>query len=278
LEEKIIFRKNLGKRLGEILIELEVIDENQLNEALALHQNNGKNHISSGEALIKLGFASEKDILRAVTIQYSFPYLPIDNYEIDEKTISLIPAEVARKYLLVPIEKMNQILNIAISNPLNTQALEDVKAICKRELRTFIATPSEILRAIDKYYDNGTNNNGSNGYETQNNSSFKKRKFKRRKTNIHSVMILNNSQMIGIKLENISSRGLCGQVTHPLQIDEQPEIVLHHPFFKEPVNIKTRVIWCNKEISEDSWRVGLGFDLDKDDKIDLDSYMKSRNN
>jgi hypothetical protein len=278
MEKSFIFRKILGKRLGEILIEFGTINQDQLNQALSLHKdtltlhkNNGKNRISSGEALVKLGFATEEDVLRAVSAQYSFPYLPIDNYEIDPHVISMIPAEVARKYLLVPIESMNYILNIAISNPLDTQALKDVKNICKRELRTFIATPSEIQRAIDKYYNNGFDNNG----ERDNNGSPKKRKYRRGIVNIHAVMVLNNSSMVGIKLENISAGGLCGLATCSLQIDEPTEIILHYPFFEDTVQVKARVAWCSKESKEDSWKIGVDFDLGKDNKICINNYVRA---
>jgi hypothetical protein len=271
MKRSFIFRKTISKRLGEILIEFGTINEDQLVKALKLHKDNGKNRISSGEALIELGFATEEDVLRAVSAQYSFPYLPIDNYDIDPSVISLIPAEVARKYVLVPIESMSYILNIAISNPLNTQALADVKAICKRELRTFIATPSEIQRAIDKYYNNGSDNNGYH----DNNGSPKKRKHRRGIVNIHAVMTLNNSSMIGIRLENISAGGLCGLVTCSLQIDEPTELILHYPFFEDTVKVKARVVWCNKETKENSWKIGVDFDLNKNNKMVLNSYIKA---
>ncbi|MGD9015570.1 MAG: PilZ domain-containing protein [Candidatus Omnitrophota bacterium] len=278
MEKSFIFRKTLSKRLGEILIEFGAINQDQLNQALslhkdtlALHKDNGKNRISSGEALIKLGFATEEDVLRAVSAQYSFPYLPIDNYEIDPNVIRLIPAEVARKYILVPIESMSYILNIAISDPLNTQALKDVKAICKRELRTFIATPSEIQRAIDKYYNNGFDNNGDH----DNNGTHKKRKYRRGIVNIHAVMVLNSSSMIGIKLENISAGGLCGLVTCSLQIDEPTELILDYPFFEDTVQVKARVAWCSKETKENSWKIGVDFDLDKDNKIAINNYIRT---
>ena len=152
----ITIRRAVGKRLGEILIELGIINEDKLNKALRLQKDSSK-HIPSGEALIKLGFASEQDVVHAVNIQYPFPYLPVDNYEIDPEVIRIIPDRIARKHLLIPIDRMANIITIAMSDPLNIKALKDVKTVSKCEVRTFISTPSEILRAIDKYYNSKNN-------------------------------------------------------------------------------------------------------------------------
>ena len=87
-------------------------------------------------------------------------------------------------------------------------------------------------------------------------------------------MFLDNNQMIGIKLDNISTGGLCGLITHFLQIDEKVEFILHHPFFEYPVKIEARVIWCRKETKEDLWRIGVDYSLNGNKRIDLSNYIK----
>ena len=240
-----ILKRTIGKRLGEILVELGIINEEQLNKALALHKDSRK-YIPSGAALIKLGFASEQDVVHAVNIQYPFPYLPVDNYEIDPEVIRIIPNRIARKHLLIPIDRMANIITIAMSNPLNTEALKDVKAISKCEVRTFIATPSEIMRAIDKYY----SDNNDDGFPI-------KRECPRIKVNTRTraTVILKDHLTTGMKLRDISARGICGLTSYAFKIEEQIEIILNHPFFEIPVKKRARVVWCKPNVkNKRSWK------------------------
>lgn len=142
-------RRVIDKQLGELLIERGIINREQLDEALALRQERGG---LIGEILVELGFAKEEDIAHALTAQYGFPYLPLSNYEIDSAITSIIPGRVARQYLLIPIDKTGNSLTIAMSNPLNIQAVEDVEMLSGCSVQTFVSTSSDVKNAIEKYY------------------------------------------------------------------------------------------------------------------------------
>ncbi len=142
-------RKIINKQLGELLLERGIIDQAQLDKALA-HQKEKGGLI--GEILVELGFTKEEDIAHALTAQYGFPYLPLGNYEIDPEIIKIIPARVARQYILIPIDKNASNLTIAMSNPLNVQAVEDVELLSNCNVQTFVSTSSDIKTAIVKYY------------------------------------------------------------------------------------------------------------------------------
>lgn len=142
-------RKTRKKQLGQLLIENGNINQQQLDKALEVQEEKGG---LIGEILVELGFVKEEDIAKALTMQYGFPYLPLDNYEIDPEVINIIPARVARQYLLVPIDKIGSNLSIAMSNPLNEQAIEDVELLSNCNVQTFVATSSDIKRTIEKYY------------------------------------------------------------------------------------------------------------------------------
>jgi len=142
-------RKIINKQLGELLIERGIINSRQLSQALELQKEKGG---LIGEILVELGFCKEEDIAHALTAQYGFPYLPLDNYEISLEVIKIIPLRVARQYLLIPIDKIGNNLTIAMSNPLNIQAIEDVELISGCDVQTFVSTASDIKRAIEKYY------------------------------------------------------------------------------------------------------------------------------
>ena len=146
-----MIRKIINKQLGELLLERGVIDEHQLEKALALQKDKGG---LIGELLVELGFAKEEDIAQSLTAQYGFPYLPLSNYDINAEIINIVPGRVSRQYLLVPIDKIGNNLTLAMSNPLNVQAIEDVELLSGCSVQTFVSTSSDIKRAIEKYYKN----------------------------------------------------------------------------------------------------------------------------
>lgn len=142
-------RRIINKQLGELLIERGIISRNQLDEALAFQRDKGG---LIGEILVQLGFVHEEDIAQALTAQYGFPYLPLGNYEVNPEIVRIIPRRVAQQYLVVPIDKIGNNLTLAMSNPLNIQALEDVELLTGCNVQAFVSTSSDIKRSIDKYY------------------------------------------------------------------------------------------------------------------------------
>src|SRR3989338_7018195 len=142
-------KKIVDKQLGELLIERGIINQLQLDKALAAQQEKGG---LIGEILVDLGFAREEDIAQSLTAQYGFPYLPLSNYDVNPEITSIIPGRVARQYLLIPIDKIGNNLTISMSNPLNIQAVEDVELLSGCSVQTFVSTSSDIKRAIEKYY------------------------------------------------------------------------------------------------------------------------------
>ncbi|MCX5710824.1 MAG: hypothetical protein NT060_02485 [Candidatus Omnitrophica bacterium] len=142
-------RRIINKQLGELLIERGLINQHQLDKALAVQQDKGG---LIGEILVELGFSREEDIAQALTAQYGFPYLPLSNYDINTDVLSIIPGRVARQYLLIPIDKIGNNLTIAMSNPLNVQAVEDVELLSGCSVQTFVSTSSDVKKAILKYY------------------------------------------------------------------------------------------------------------------------------
>lgn len=142
-------RRIINKQLGELLIERGIINHHQLEKALALQKDKGG---LIGELLVGLGFASEEDIAQALTAQYGFPYLPLNNYEINSEILEIIPGRVARQYLLIPVDKLGNNLTLAMSNPLNSQAIEDIELLSGSNVQIFVSTSSDIKMAIAKYY------------------------------------------------------------------------------------------------------------------------------
>lgn len=142
-------RRLINKQLGELLIERGIITQQQLEKALAVQQERGG---LIGEILVELRFAKEDEIAQTLTAQYGFPYLPLSNYDINPDIANIIPGRVARQYLLIPIDKIGNNLTLAMSNPLNIHAIEDVELLSGCSVQSFVSTSSDIKRAIEKYY------------------------------------------------------------------------------------------------------------------------------
>jgi len=144
-----VVKKKIGKKLGEILIRSELITEEQLQRALDFQRGEGG---LLGEILVKLGYVNEHDIVQALTVQYGFPYIPLENYDLKKEMSDVLPENVARQYGIVPVDIMGNILTIAMSNPLNDRAIEDVEMITKKKVQVFISTVSAIYGALNKLY------------------------------------------------------------------------------------------------------------------------------
>src|SRR3990167_3039109 len=121
-------KRIITKRIGEVLLERGVITRTKLEEALTYQKEHGG---LMGQVLIQLGAVTEEEIALALTAQYGFPYLPLDNYEIDGGLTALIPEETARQYCLIPVDRIGNALTLAMADPSNLQAVEAVELMTK---------------------------------------------------------------------------------------------------------------------------------------------------
>ena len=143
------YKKTNKKQLGQLLIERGVINHDQLNRAIETQKSQGG---LIGEVLVSLNFATEKDIAQALTCQYGFPYLPLGSYEIDQEVVDSLPLEMCQKHNLVPIDKIGKSLTLAMADPLNIKACEEVEQATGCSVQTFVSTSTDIKQAIEKYY------------------------------------------------------------------------------------------------------------------------------
>jgi len=139
----------VSKQLGELLLEKGIINEAQLEKALKIQKEKGG---LIGQILVILGYAKEEEIAQVLTVQYGFPYLPLESYEISPDAIKLIPENVAKQYNLIAIDRIGSLLTISMSNPLNIQAVEDIEMLTGCKIQVFISTMSDVSNAIKKYY------------------------------------------------------------------------------------------------------------------------------
>lgn len=143
-------RRLVDKPLGQLLLEKGLIDKKQLQEALTIQQQKGG---LLGQILLSLGYVDEKTIAQAITVQYGYPYLPLENYEFDKTCVNTIPENVARQYGLVAIDKLGEMITVAMWNPLNIQAIEDIELLTKCKVQIFVSTLTDIEKVIEECYE-----------------------------------------------------------------------------------------------------------------------------
>lgn len=138
-----------SKRLGELLIEAGVITREQLDTLLSLQKSSGK---KLGELLVEENITDERQIVEVLEFQLRIPRIVFDDITIGADVPKLISENIARKYLLIPVQKEAGRLTVAMADPLDLYAIDDVKLATSLEIKPAIATKSEILTAIEKYY------------------------------------------------------------------------------------------------------------------------------
>jgi len=135
--------------LGTILVQRHIITAEQLEKALEA-QRNDKRYL--GEILIDLGFAEERDILVALVVQCNLPYIAVHNYTIDQRVIDLVPAEVAKRCHVMPLDRVGDILSVVMADPLNEDIKKELIKETQCKIAPFIATKAEIEEAINRWY------------------------------------------------------------------------------------------------------------------------------
>ena len=137
-------------RLGELLVRNKLISEGQLVKALEDQKVQGGR---LGASLIKLGFLKEEELSAFLSRQYGVPSINLQEFEIDPAVIRLVPAEVAQKYQIIPINRAGSTLIVAMSDPSNIFAIDDIKFMTGYNVEVVVAADASIKLAIDKYYD-----------------------------------------------------------------------------------------------------------------------------
>lgn len=138
------------KKLGELLKEAGFIDDFQLETALAQQRNWGG---KIGAVLVDLGFVREDDVARVIADKLRIPYACLFEPEIPETIIKLIKEDIAKKYLVVPVKKEGGSVVVAMADPLNISAIDELRFITGLNIKPALALESEVKAAIRKYYD-----------------------------------------------------------------------------------------------------------------------------
>jgi len=139
-------------RLGELLVKNNIITKEQLTKALEEQKESGGQQ-RLGSILIKNGLISEPDLTTFLSKQYGFPSINLADFDVDASVVKIIPVDIAHKYQIVPVNRSGSTLIIAMCDPSNIFAIDDIKFMTGYNVEVVVASESAVKTAIDKFYD-----------------------------------------------------------------------------------------------------------------------------
>lgn len=133
------------KRLGELLLQEGIINDEQLKEALEEQEQTGE---LIGEILVRKGFVTESDIARTISTQFSFPYISVQNYYVSPEMTGIFPLEMLEKHLFVPIDRFGDVLSIVVAGLLDQDIVNDIEKRSKCAAQVYVGMVSEVKQVI----------------------------------------------------------------------------------------------------------------------------------
>jgi type IV pilus assembly protein PilB len=144
----------MAERVGRLLVGAKLLTDEQLHQALLTQKKEGGRF---GEVLVQLGFVSEDQIARFFSQQWGVPLVDLTKVEIDPLVTKLIPAEMVRKHLVLPIKRVGTTISLAMLDPTDVFAIEDIKFITGYNIEPIVATEAALIEKIEKLYEKGVN-------------------------------------------------------------------------------------------------------------------------
>jgi type IV pilus assembly protein PilB len=139
----------MSQRLGDLLVKEKVITPEQLDQAVKVQKESGAR---LGSVLVKLGFLSDEDVTNFLSRQYGVPAINLSFFEIDPQVVKLIPYDTARRYQILPLSRVGASLTIAMVDPTNVFAMDDIKFMTGFNIEPVVASEAAIVEGIEKAY------------------------------------------------------------------------------------------------------------------------------
>jgi type IV pilus assembly protein PilB len=161
----------MAVRIGELLLKEKRITPEQLQEALNYQRQHGG---KLGFNLIKLGYVKDDEITALLSKQYGVPSIALGQFDVDAAVVKLVPSETAQKYQIIPLSRSGATLTIAMTDPTNVFAMDDIKFMTGYNVEPVVASETAVVDAIQKYYSKASgssNGSGGGGGSTQTGTS-----------------------------------------------------------------------------------------------------------
>ena len=141
--------KVIKRRLPDMLLEQKLVSEEQLRECINIQRSKGE---SLAHILVEKGYLSEEDLVVTLSEQLGIPHIRVAHYNIPKEALAEVPETLARQHLMLPISITGEVLTLAMANPLNIMALDDLRMLTSYEIEPVIAVESELIAAINRHY------------------------------------------------------------------------------------------------------------------------------
>lgn len=135
------------RRIGEILVEAGIVSDDQITKALELQRTQGKR---LGEVLLHEGLVTPRDLVRALAVQFDLPFVDLDEHRIDAEVAQLVPQALATRHRALPVWRDGDDIVVAMANPVDVLALDDIRALVGRQVRSVMAESAQILAAVNR--------------------------------------------------------------------------------------------------------------------------------
>src|SRR6266403_4152551 len=140
----------MSQRLGDLLVREKVITPEQLDQAIKAQKDAPNSRL--GSVLVKLGFLTDEDVTNFLSRQYGVPAINLSFFEIDSAVVKLIPHDTAKRYQILPLSRVGASLTIAMVDPTNVFAMDDIKFMTGFNIEPVVASESSIQEGIEKAY------------------------------------------------------------------------------------------------------------------------------
>ncbi|WP_420264606.1 type IV-A pilus assembly ATPase PilB [Candidatus Magnetominusculus dajiuhuensis] len=135
--------------LGQQLVKAGLVTEKHVEEGLVVQKSD---NVRLGTALVKLGYIKEPVLMEFLSKQYNTPLIDLSKYQVDTTLLKIYPYEKAKKNMLIPVSKEGSSLKVAIADPSNRPAIEEIQFITKMKISMYVTTEASIIKAIDEFY------------------------------------------------------------------------------------------------------------------------------
>src|SRR5436853_1550334 len=152
-QQQVKLGQPVNRRLGDLLVADGLLTAEQLKKALAEQKGSPE---KLGSVLVRLNFVNEDQLIGFLSRQYGVPSLTLAQLDIDPDVLKLVPAPIARKYEVIPVRKMGNSLALAMADPTNVFALDDISFMTNLQVLPLVASQTSIKKAIDRHYESKT--------------------------------------------------------------------------------------------------------------------------
>src|ERR1051326_1389641 len=146
----------MSQRLGDLLVKEKIITPEQLQQAVKVQK---ETNCRLGSALVKLNFLTDEDVTNFLSRQYGVPAINLSYFEIDASVVKLIPYETAKRYQILPLSRVGASLTIAMVDPTNVFAMDDIKFMTGFNIEPVVASESAIMEGVEKAYNSQSEEN-----------------------------------------------------------------------------------------------------------------------